>query len=80
MDCRKALKVVRIFFPNGGGWMDHFPHDNHNSIEWLISFLGDTDGFIVAAEGLTDEEMQLLKRAGNRSGRPLLADRSKERM
>jgi hypothetical protein len=59
--------------------MDHFPHEDDNSIEWLISFLSDTDGFIVAVEGLTDAETQLLKSAGNRSGRPLLADRSNER-
>jgi hypothetical protein len=57
--------------------MDHFPrNDGRNSIEWLISFLAATNGFVVAVDGLSDDEVRLLERSGNRAGRPLLAGRS----
>jgi hypothetical protein len=57
--------------------MDYFLlRDVHRSIEWLISFLGDSAGFIVSLDGLTDEEVRLLRSAEKRYRRPLFAERS----
>lgn len=79
MTCGNFFKAVRVGFPGEGGFLDHFLHDDDGSIEKLIAFLSVSRGFIVALDGLSDGEIQRVKNAEARCGRPLFASRRQRR-
>ena len=69
----ERIKSVRICFPETGSQREVlFPiSDHHTGLKALIAFLRESDAVAVEAENLSITEIDLLKKATDKQGRPL---------
>jgi hypothetical protein len=68
----QRIKSVRICFPETGSQREVlFPISDHVGLRALIAFLQESDAVAVEAENLSITEIDFLKKATDKQGRPL---------
>ena len=68
----ERIKSVRVCFPETGSQREIlFPISDHTGLRALVAFLQESDAVAVEAENLSITEIDFMKKATDKQGRPL---------